>query len=448
MGNVNGSLTTEQEEEMRENERRSALATLSQELLDKLAENDPTRTELTIGSSDGSGTGTLIGRDLMKPGFADSRVIGDNTHLTKLSVAILREFESKSVLGDGFYEGIRRNSSITELEMICNGHSSHPGTVFHEIMKSFQESGNLISLSMNCANLSNGVHLVVADTLRHCKNLKSFVNTHSGMKDEELLPMVEAIRVNSMLEILDLSVNSIGDSGCQALATLLEDPNSNLRVLNLENNDSFGTAGATAIINSLSGNTKLEKLCLGRNEFNQDNPIDRNSLEDAFCRALCNTTSIGDTYSSNHSLEILMLGNPGNFFIPSSGQQHGQQLTTLLQMNEGANKSQVAIRKILKHHPNLDMSPLFEWGAEEDGERTLKALPYVINWFDRARVAVVDEYSSNPCDDGSILFSCHIDYYHIAERKLSAIFQFAKTMPLLFCMKVDVSKKRMRDDGL
>ena len=123
MGNVNGSLTTEQEEEMRENERRSALATLSQELLDKLAENDPTRTELTIGASDGSGTGTLIGQDLMKPGFADSRVIGDNTHLTKLSVAILREFESKSVLGDGFYEGIRRNSSITELEMICNGQS-------------------------------------------------------------------------------------------------------------------------------------------------------------------------------------------------------------------------------------------------------------------------------------------------------------------------------------
>ena len=170
--------------------------------------------------------------------------------------------------------------------------------------------------------------------------------------------------------------------------------------------------------------------------------MDRNSLEDAFCRALCNTTSIGDTYSSNHSLETLMLGDPGNFFIPSSGQQHGQQLTTLLQMNEGANKSQVAIRKILKHHPNLDMSPLFEWGAEEDGERTLKALPYVVNWFERARVAnqrarVAVHPSSNPYDDD-----------HIAERKLSAIFQFAKTMPLLFRMKVDVSKKRMRDDGV
>ena len=34
---------------------------------------------------------------------------------------------------------------------------------------------------------------------------------------------------------------------------------------------------------------------------------------------------------------------------------------------------------------------LFKWGAEE-GEQNLKALPYVINWFERATgVAVADE---------------------------------------------------------
>ena len=57
-------------------------------------------------------------------------------------------------------------------------------------------------------------------------------------------------------------------------------------------------------------------------------------------------------------------------------------------MNEETNKSHVAIRKILKYHPNIDMKPLFEWGANEDGEQTLKALPHVVDRFERAKEAV------------------------------------------------------------
>ena len=92
----------------------------------------------------------------------------------------------------------------------------------------------------------------------------------------------------------------------------------------------------------------------------------------------------------------------------------GVQLVRLLNINkEGANKSHIAIEKILKHHPNIDMEPLFEWDAEE-GERNLKALPYVVDWFRRAGVADVH------------------GRYNVEERKLSAIHQFTKGMPLLF----------------
>ena len=77
------------------------------------------------------------------------------------------------------------------------------------------------------------------------------------------------------------------------------------------------------------------------------------------------------------------------------------------------------------------MEPLFEWDA--DGEQSLKALPYVVDWFERAKVAVADE------DGGD---------YNIEERKLSAIFQFAKVMPLLFvpisCIKVDDHRNNKR----
>ena len=65
------------------------------------------------------------------------------------------------------------------------------------------------------------------------------------------------------------------------------------------------------------------------------------------------------------------------------------------------------------------MEPLFEWNMEGEGERNLKALPHVVAWFERAGEAVADDEGGEE--------SCNID-----ERKLSAMYQFAKAMPLLF----------------
>ena len=89
------------------------------------------------------------------------------------------------------------------------------------------------------------------------------------------------------------------------------------------------------------------------------------------------------------------------------------------------------MKKILEYHPNIDFEPLFQWDAE--GEQTLKALPYVVDWFDRAEVAVVDNSGES---------------YNLEEKQLSAIFQFATAMPLLMVpassIKVD-NKKRKRN---
>ena len=108
----------------------------------------------------------------------------------------------------------------------------------------------------------------------------------------------------------------------------------------------------------------------------------------------------------------------------------------------GKNKSYVAIKKILKYHPNIDMEPLFEWDTEE-GERNLKALPYVINWFERAEEAVANDDGDSNSDGND-----EEGGYNVTKRKLSAIFQFAKAMALLLegisNMKVD--KKRKRSD--
>ena len=141
------------------------------------------------------------------------------------------------------------------------------------------------------------------------------------------------------------------------------------------------------------------------------NSIDR-SVVDIFARFLCNTSSINSIYSSNHTLEKLKLH-------PVQWHWRGD-LAHLLHLNRSTNKSHVAIKKILNFHPNIDMAPFFEWNTEGEGERDLKALPFVIAWFERAGEAVAG-------DEGE-------DSYNIDKRKLSAIYQFAQAMPLLFVL--------------
>ena len=229
--------------------------------------------------------------------------------------------------------------------------------------------------------------------------------------------MIEAVKggCDTSLQHLALYGNRIGNAGCRSLATLLADTNSNLQILELQTNQ-IDNEGATAIANSLANNTKLQWLDL------RGNPFDSSAVG-IFCRALCNTSSVNDTYSSNHTLV--------NFLLSDEQEgQHVDNLATVLDLNKGRNKSHVAIKKILKYHPNIDMEPLFEW--DSDGEQTLKAFPYVINWFRRVEEAVSG------------------DGYNIEERKLSAIFQFAKAMPLFFVPACQIKvndNKRKRDDA-
>ena len=203
---------------------------------------------------------------------------------------------------------------------------------------------------------------------------------------------------HTLLEQLDFTFNDIGHAGCETIATLLRDPNCNLRRLELSANRRINAEGATVLTNSLANNTTLRELWL------LSNPID-SSAEDIFSRVLCNTSTIDNTYLSNHALEYLG--------IPLT---EGDDLALLLQLNREANKSHVAIKKILNYHENIDMEPFFEWNTEGDGERNLKALPYVIAWFQRADEAVAEDRES----------------YDLDTTKLSAIYQFAHAMPLLF----------------
>ena len=273
-------------------------------------------------------------------------------------------------------------------------------------MKVYQTNKNLTNFSLwHCNIAQNGGDQIIANTFRNCINLKYVFLSCCGINDEQIVTIFEAIRGHTSLVDLSLTDNAIGNRACETIAALLEDPHCNLCLLNLYNNE-IDIEGATIIANSLANNTNLKRLILGHN------PIDQSSLLEVLSKAVCNTTSINSTYSSNHTLEDKDMNYTG------------AHLASVLRMNNSANKSHVAIKKILQYHPFIDMEPLFNL----DGENNLKALPYAVDWFERAKIAVAEErrgYYYNV--DQNMISAIHID-----QRKLSAIYQFARAMPLLF----------------
>ena len=371
----------------------------------------------TIYTSRDGGFSSSDGGDFSQLGA----FIGQNTNLTMLDVAWIQyvdeAFDVTTIIE--FFEGIRRNTSIHKLRLrSCNIVIG----VIHEILRVYQENNNLTDLDIvdeAVASFQNGGDQVVASMLARCTNLKRIDLSYCNITDEQLLPMVEAARGHNSLEDLRLDENQIGNSGCVALATLLEEPNCNLQQLELSNN-AIGNEGATALANGLTNNTKLRVLNLGYN------PIDP-SVEDAFLKFLCNTSSINNIYSSNHTLQHLNLP-----FDPYDAELDRMLRFNKLQFNRlgSFNKSHVAIFKIVFRHSNWDMEPLFEWNMEGDGERDIKALPYIISWLDRAEETIGHGVQTN-------------------KMKLSSIYQFAKAMPLLFVPTSHIKgneNKRKRGD--
>ena len=84
------------------------------------------------------------------------------------------------------------------------------------------------------------------------------------------------------------------------------------------------------------------------------------------------------------------------------------------------------------------MVQLFGW--DSDDEQSLKSLPYVIDWFETAEEAVNAAEESQPTRFPNLpKFECNID-----QRKLSAIYQFARSMPLQFVSNTKVEKKKRK----
>lgn len=112
-------------------------------------------------------------------------------------------------------------------------------------------------------------------------------NFSPHLTDSALLPLCECLRINSTLTHVDLSNNSIGNSGAAALAGALEG-NTTLRLLNLKNNF-IGRDGLVALANSLVHNKVLDEVAIGQ-QFWRGNHLSRDFSvsNDLFARSIVN----------------------------------------------------------------------------------------------------------------------------------------------------------------
>ena len=250
----------------------------------------------------------------------------------------------------------------------------------------------LVNCNLEELRLSNNL---LTDSVSGMRSLGSLVGRTTSMQvlklrsssvtDEGLQSFVEGMANCCSLTELDLSGNrSITANGLTSLLSLLRTEHCTLctlGILVIELDDD----GEASLANGLVGNKSLrtiDLLSLGAKGCA------------AFSRLLCDTSSVKNTYLSNHTLTHVGYG------IPSD-------VVKYLKWNKSL-KDAAAICKILHSHPDIDMTPLFEFN--------LKCLPLVVGWLEKAKT-----YLSNVNESTESFQS----------RQLSAVYKFVRSMPQL-----------------
>ena len=414
-------------------------------ILRRLKENDPNFDELWVSMSRGSSHAVFWPQDSHESGWV-GYFIGKNTILKEMTFYHsnpLQYLSSSAV--ETFFRGVNNNESIQKISL--NYMDLSDGEIFLSLRSFFENNDNLSELRVAHCGFKAGCIGQFSSVLKCChKSLKVISIDSNRMGDEPLVDIIEALSAhpqpeqlklwsmnigsnectalanvlnstmaalqelnlynnniddegvdalvgavaNSRLQSLNLSSNrNVTARGCQSLAALLENPNSNLDTLYVENNN-IGDEGVRIFAISLVRNHKLTTLDLNGNGITPEG-------YSSFSKVLCDTSSINNTFLSNHTLKYL--GDPSR--MPAD-------VSALLILNKGTenNKKEVAMKKILKHHQHFDMQPFFEWD--------LKVLPIAINWFERAHFV----YNNNEA--------------RIDKQKLDTIYQFIHAMPEVF----------------
>jgi len=269
--------------------------------------------------------------------------------------------------------------------------------------------------------------------------LKEVLLCGNDFDDEDLQTLVAALTNATTLQLLALSSNrSITAAGLRALSHLFSSA-CPLETLFLEDMN-IGDEGAEALVDGLRGNTTLKHLVL-----TPDSAGITNTGWAAFSRLLCDTSSINNTYRSNHTLEHIgddycYMSNPdgsGKLFL--CGDAYSGEcfrgippaVVQYLKINKEYHSLQdAATIKIGRCHPDIPVEVFFEY--------KLKLLPFLVSWF----VGFGTRERSN-CQNATTR--------EFQRRELSAVYKFIRGMPMLAVdgqmrLKSSCGRKRKFDE--
>ncbi len=300
-------------------------------------------------------------------------------------------------------------AGVMDLQSLKALHLSHNTIGGQDIHSMIQEPTKIsiietLHLGGNTFSVSGLISL--CNLLQGTRTLRELHLCNCAIDDEGLQALAGGILTNCCnLTHLYLSCNrSITATGLTSLSSFLHSDECCLQYLCL-GEINFGDDGALALANGLKGNSTLKSLY-----FRPASAGLTSVGWSAFSKLLCDTSSVKNTYLSNHSIETI--GNCGN---------HDNDVKELLDLNKHyTNDHHVATRKILQSHPDFDVEPYFEWN--------LKLLPLVVSWFEGVG-ALVDDKSW-----GEILMTPEFMYesmYGFEGRKLSTMYKFVRGLPLL-----------------
>lgn len=215
---------------------------------------------------------------------------------------------------------------------------------------------------------------------------------NNAVDDDALKVLVGGLETLG-IESLDLSSNRVTSSVLPVLAPIFQSESCSLKLIDLEPLN-IGDCGAEVLAEALRDNKSLTKLLFG---FMNVTDLGWS----AFSRLLCDTSSVNNTYLSNHTLQTI-----GGRFCDSSVVIPASMKRSM-RLNR-QDQFDIPICKILMSHSNLDMTPFFQW--------KLKLLPVVLAWFERARSCrgYIEESTAS-----------------FEAREISAMYQFIHGLPLL-----------------
>ena len=404
----------------------------SQEVTRCIEQNDPSLTRIFIHLSTATCRGkgsssTLLGNDIVVQNNSDfirlGDIIGNNTYLERVAFCRCNRRVPGEDTTRKFIEGFKRSTSVKELYFPSLISFSHG--LGCELMNFYENNNDrLENFFLEGCSMSYRGFVTLTNAIKACKKLKSirigncYTNPHAFISDKCIGDIVTSIKGNYNLKALRLRGNNIGIQGCTEIAKLLSDSLSNLVEVSLAQNN-IDNECVKILATALRNNKKLIALCLDRN-IN----ITRNGF-DIFENLLCNTSSVNATYQSNHTLRFLE--NVGH-----SVSMKSEIRNLMTEFNKIRNKSVVSMIKILRHHRHISMEPFFAW--------ELKVFPIAIKWFDSALARFPDVLNFHNNFDNN--------QKTIGKMKLSAIYEFARMLPMHFVPAPIVQTRNKRKHSM